>query len=72
MLPITVKLCAFLKSESANTKELLLLRVSGGNGFSATTINGYKVVLMDSILMNRDHPRLDKNKQSPLLQLSDD
>ena len=35
----------------------------------ATNNNGFKVTLMESLLINRDHPPLNKNKQSLPLEL---
>ena len=37
----------------------------------ATNNNDFKVTLMDSLLINRDYPPLNKNKQSLLLELFD-
>ena len=37
----------------------------------ATNNNGFKVMLMESLLVNRDHPPLNKNKQSLTLDLFD-
>ena len=37
----------------------------------ATNNNDFKVTLMESLLINRDHPPLNKNKQSLLLELFD-
>ena len=37
----------------------------------ATNNNEFKVTLMDSLLINRDHPPLNKNKQSLPLELFD-
>ena len=37
----------------------------------ATNNNNFKVTLMESLLINRDHPPLNKNKQSLLLELFD-
>ena len=37
----------------------------------ATNNNDFKVTLMESLLINRDHPPLNKNKQSLPLELSD-
>ena len=37
----------------------------------AANNNDFKVTLMESLLINRDHPPLDKNKQSLSLELSD-
>ena len=37
----------------------------------ATNNNDFKVTLMESLLINRDHPSLNKNKQSLPLELSD-
>ena len=37
----------------------------------ATNNNNFKVPLMESVLINRDHPRLNKNKQSLPLELFD-
>ena len=37
----------------------------------ATNSNEFKVTLMDSLLINRDHPPLNKNKQSLPLELFD-
>ena len=37
----------------------------------ATNKNDFKVALMESLLMNRDHPRLNKSKQFLPLELFD-
>ena len=37
----------------------------------ATNSNEFKVMLMDSLLINRDHPASNKNKQSLPLHLFD-
>ena len=37
----------------------------------ATNNNDFKVTLMESLLINRDHPPLNKNKQSLPLELFD-
>ena len=37
----------------------------------ATNNNGFKVTLIESFLINRDHPLLNKNKQSLPLELFD-
>ena len=37
----------------------------------ATNSNDFKVTLMESLLINRDHPPLNKNKQSLPLELFD-
>ena len=37
----------------------------------ATNNNDFKVTLMESLLINRDHPRLNENKQSLPLELFD-
>ena len=37
----------------------------------ATNNNNFKVMLMGSLLINRDHPPLNKNNQSLPLELSD-
>ena len=37
----------------------------------AANKNDFKVILMESRLINRDHPPLNKNKQSLLLELFD-
>ena len=37
----------------------------------ATNNNDFKVTLMESLLINRDHPPLNKNKQSLSLELFD-
>ena len=37
----------------------------------ATSINDFKVTLMESLQINRDHPPLNKNKQSLSLELFD-
>ena len=37
----------------------------------ATNNNDFKVMLMESLLINRNHPPLNKNKQSLALQLFD-
>ena len=56
-------------------KELLLFcnRTSDFEDFSilATNSNDFKVTLMESLIINRDHPPLDKNKQSLPLELFD-
>ena len=37
----------------------------------ATNNNDFKVMLMENLLINRDHPPLNKNKQSLPLELFD-
>ena len=37
----------------------------------ATNNNDFKVTLLESLLINRDHPPLNKNKQSLSLELFD-
>ena len=37
----------------------------------STNSNDFKVTLMESVLINRDYPPLNKNKQSLLLELFD-
>ena len=47
---------------------------SGFDNFSilASNNNDFKVTLMESLLINRDHPLLNKNKHSLPLELFDD
>ena len=46
----------------------LILKISQ---FFATNNNDFQVTLMESLLINRDHPPLNKNKQSLPLELFD-
>ena len=36
-----------------------------------TNNNGFKIILMESLLINRDHPPLNTNKEPLLLEFSD-
>ena len=86
MLPIMAKLSAILNSEWVNTLEFLLLleRVKRDNDSAikehhlfcnhsfillASNNDDFKV---KSLLINRDHPLLNKNRHSLPLELFDD
>ena len=73
MSPLTAK--RVKGDDDAAIKEHLLFcnHTSYFEDFSilATNNNNFKVTLMESLLINRDHPPLSKNKQSLPLELSD-
>ena len=85
MLPIIAKLNVILRSEYMNSWEFLhddsaikedLLFYNHAPDFGyfsilATSSNDFKVTLMGSLLINRDHPPLNKNKQYLPLKLFD-
>ena len=65
-----------LISTSSAVKEhhLFCDHSSGFDDFSilASSNNDFKVTLMESLLINRDHPPLNKNRHSLPLELFDD
>ena len=88
MLPIMAKLSTILKSVSALTgkrvkgdndsvikkRHLFCNHSSGFEDFSilVSNNNDFKVTLMESLLISRDHPPLNKNRHSLPLELFDD
>ena len=86
-LPIMAKLSAILKSECLNILEFggdsnsavkahhsFCNHSSGFDDFSilVSNNNDFKVTFMESLLINRDHPPLNKNRHSLPLELFDD
>ena len=61
-------------NDSAIQEHLFCNHSSGFDNFSilASNNNDFKVMLMESLLINRDHPPLNKNRQSLPLELFDD
>ena len=61
-------------NDSAVKKHLFCNHSSGFDDFSVLASNksDFKVRLMGSFLINRDHPPLSKNRHSPPLELFDD
>ena len=74
MLPIMTKLSVILKSECAIKEHILFCNHTPDfEDFAilASNNNDFKVTLMESLLINRDHPPLNKKKQSLPLELFD-
>ena len=62
-------------NDSAIKEQHLFCNHSSGfddSSILASNNNDFKVTLIESILINRDHPPLNKNKYSLPLELSDD
>ena len=57
--------------DSAIKEHLLFCSHTPDFSILATNNNDFKVTLMESLLINRDHPPLNKNKQSLPLELFD-
>ena len=61
-------------NDSAVKEHLFCNHSSGFDNFSilASNNNDFKVTLMESLLINRDHPPLNKNRHSLPLKLFND
>ena len=57
--------------DSAIKEHLLFFSHTPDFSILATNNNDFKVTLMESLLINRDHPPLNKNTQSLPLELFD-
>ena len=71
MLPIMAKLNIILRSQYVNTWEFCNHAPDFEDFSIPTPNNDFKVTLMKSLLINGDHPPLNKNKQSFPLELFD-